>query len=374
MVMDQSGLAPPVVDLRSPRPRPPAPREPVVPRAAAGPAGPAARAWPGVSVIMPVLNEEKHLADAVTWVLAQGYEGEWELILALGPSTDRTDDIARSLAAGDDRIRLVVNPGGRTPAGLNFALRVASYDVVVRVDGHGLLSPDYIRRAVLTLQRTGAANVGGLMVAVGETPFEDAVAFAYGSRAGLGGGAFHVGAPEGPAESVYLGVFRREVLNRLGGFDEHYQRAQDWELNLRIRRSGEVVWFDPELAVTYRPRSTLGALVRQFSGTGRWRREVVRRYPGTASVRYLAPPAAVLVVVVGLLASLSPVLGAPLWLLAGAAAPVSYAMALVAITVLRAGYLSAPARLWLPVVLATIHASWGVGFLLGAPRRADRRG
>jgi len=355
--MDQSQLAPAAVEASLHRPRESAPAAPT--------------AWPGVSVIMPVLNEEKHLADAVAWVLAQGYEGEWELVLALGPSTDRTDEIARSLAAADGRIRLVTNSGGRTPSGLNSALRVAQHDIVVRVDGHGLLSPDYIRRAVLTLQRTGAANVGGLMVAVGETPFEDAVAYAYGSRAGLGGGAFHVGAPEGPAESVYLGVFRREVLDRLGGFDEHYQRAQDWELNLRLRRSGEVVWFDPELAVTYRPRSSLRALVLQFSRTGRWRREVVRRYPDTASLRYLAPPAAVLLVAAGLLAVVSPVLGAPLWLAVGAVAPVGYVAALVAVTVLRAGYLSAPARWWLPVVLATIHVSWGVGFLLGASRQAD---
>ena len=159
----------------------------------------------------------------------------------------------------------------------------SSHDIIARVDGHGVLLPGYMEKAVRLLEETGAANVGGLMLAVGETPFEQAVARAYGSKVGLGGGSFHVGGTEGPAESVYLGVFRREVLERLGGFNDHYHRAQDWELNFRIRQAGELVWFSPDLAVTYRPRSSWPELVRQFFHTGRWRREVIRQYPDTVS-------------------------------------------------------------------------------------------
>jgi hypothetical protein len=332
------------------------------------------RAWPPVSVVMPVLNEEKHLATSVTEILGQQYEGQLELVIALGPSRDGTDAVARELAAADPRIRLVRNPSGRTPAGLNIALGAATHGIVVRVDGHGVLPPGYIERAVELLQQTGAANVGGLMVAVGVTGFEQAVARAYSSRVGLGGGSFHVGGEAGPAETVYLGVFRREVLERLGGFDEHFQRAQDWELNLRIRQAGELVWFSPDLAVTYRPRSSWLELVRQFFSTGSWRREVIRQHPETVSVRYLAPPVVTAVIIVGSVSGVTGlVLGLPLlsW---GLLAPLCYLTGVVAASIGEGRGMSWRATTWLPVVLATMHLSWGAGFLFGRrPRTVARR-
>ena len=203
--------------------------------------------WPGASVVVPVLNEERHLRAAVSTVLGQDYPGPLEIVLALGPSQDGTDAIAAELAAADDRVRLVANPTGATGAGLNAAVAAAQYDIVVRLDGHALVPDDYVRIAVETLQRTGADNVGGVMSAEGVTDFQRAVAAAMTSPIGVGQASFHVGGEEGPALTVYLGVFRREVLERLGGYDETFLRAQDWELNHRIRESGGVVWFTPRL-------------------------------------------------------------------------------------------------------------------------------
>jgi succinoglycan biosynthesis protein ExoA len=332
----------------------------------------AERVWPSVSVVMPVRNEERHLPASVAQILGQQYDGELELIIALGPSKDATERIAQELAASDGRIRLVQNPCGKTPAGLNAAVGSSNHDIIVRVDGHGLLLPGYVERAVLLLESTGAANVGGRMDAVGVTGFEQAVARAYSSKVGLGGGSFHVGGAEGPAESVYLGVFRREVLERLGGFDEHYQRAQDWELNHRIRQSGETVWFSPDLSVTYRPRSSWTELVRQFFHTGRWRREVIRQHPGTVSARYLAPPIVTAVIVAGVLAGVvAPVTGLPL-LHAGWLAPLAYSAGVLLASFREGRELSWRARAWLPAVLATIHLSWGAGFVFGR-RPANQR-
>src|SRR5690606_12641170 len=149
---------------------------------------------------------------AVRTVLEQDYPGERELILALGPSTDGTDETVERLAEQDPRVRWVRNPQTDIPAGLNLAIRASRHPIVVRVDAHSELEADYTRRAVETLQRTGAANIGGLMKARGRTPFQAAVARAYNSRIGLGGGQYHGGTEPGPAESAYLGVFRREVL------------------------------------------------------------------------------------------------------------------------------------------------------------------
>ena len=166
---------------------------------------------PAVSVIMPVLNEERHLRDSVRHILEQEYEGEMEVVIALGPSTDRTDEIAAELVretATHARARQTVpNPTGRTPAALNAAIKASSHPVVVRVDGHGMLSPNYIATAVRLLEETGAQNVGGIMHAEGENDWEHAVAAAMTSKIGVGNAAFHTGGRAGPAETVYLGCF-----------------------------------------------------------------------------------------------------------------------------------------------------------------------
>jgi len=356
------------------------------------PAELAAGAWPAVSAVLPVLNEERHLADAVGAILAQDYPGALEVVLALGPSRDATAAVAAALVAGDRRIRTVANPGGSTPAALNAAIAATTHPVVVRVDGHAALGAGYVRRAVELLVQTGADNVGGLMDARGIGPFEVAVARAMTSRWGIGGAVFHTGGAAGPADSVYLGVFRRTALVRVGGFDEHYRRAQDWELNLRLRRSGGLVWFSPDLRVQYRPRSSWRGLATQFAGSGRWRRQLVRRHPETAGLRYLAPPLVTLAVGAGaLLAVGAPVVRAVTDRLA-ATVPTARARSAAGLaaslgTRARLGWLPAAAygagvllaasresaglpagaRGRLPAVFAVMHLSWGLGFLRGAP-------
>ncbi len=318
-----------------------------------------------VSVVMPVRDEESHLRRAVQRVLDQSYPGDLELVIAVAPSRDRTHQIAEELAASDSRVRVIDNPTGYTPAGLNLAIRAARHDVIVRVDGHAELSPGYITTAVETLAATGAANVGGRMDAQGRTPLERAVAAAYNSPLGLGGGGFHLAdTAEGPADTVFLGVFRREPLLAVGGFDESLHRAQDWELNYRLRRAGYLVWYTPKLQVTYRPRSSLAALARQFFRTGQWRREVIRRHPETASMRYLMPPCTVVGIGVGLLGWVVgkllrlPGLGALL------ALPGLYLLFLTYATATMPR-LDHQARLRLPLVLAIMQLSWGAGFIKG---------
>lgn len=328
---------------------------------------PSPHPWPGVSVVMPVLDEERHLRTAVAHILEQDYPGELEVVMALGPSTDRTDEVAGELAAADPRVRFVHNPTGATGAGLNLAVAAARHGIVVRVDGHAMLPRDYVRVAVRTLERTGADNVGGVMAAEGVTDFQRAVACAMTSPLGVGQARFHLGGEEGSVETVYLGVFRREALERVGGYDEAFLRAQDWELNHRIRSTGGTVWFTPDLRVSYRPRSTLRALARQYRNYGRWRRVVMAQHRGTASLRYLAPPMAVAAVTVGAVAGVVGSVGGPGWLSAGLVLPAGYAVAVLAGSLVVGRGLPPRSRLWLPLVLATMHGSWGVGFL-ASPR------
>jgi glycosyltransferase involved in cell wall biosynthesis len=335
---------------------------------------PVVAAGAGVSFVMPVLNERAYLRRAVETVLAQDVAGPTELILALAPSTDGTTELAAELAS-DERIVLVDNPEADIPIGLNRAIRSARYPTIVRVDAHSELESGYTTRALATLDRVRAANVGGVMKADGRTPFQRAVARAYNSPIGLGGGAYHGGTQEGEAESAYLGVMRRDVLEEVGLFDESIRRGEDWELNLRIRRAGYRVWFDPTLAVTYWPRESWTRLGRQFSATGRWRGELVRRYGRGNSVRFFAPPALVLVlalsIVVGAL-QLTRVLSG-WWAVAASLVylpVIAYALLVIVVALGRGGGTGWRDKLWTLAVLPTMHLSWGTGFLIGVLRGA----
>jgi len=320
---------------------------------------------PPVSVFMTVLNEEAELEAAVRRVFAQDYPGEFELVIAVGPSKDDTWGVATALAENEPRLTVVPNPTGFTPHGLNAAIAAAHHDILVRADGHALLPDGYLTAVVALLASSGAANVGGRMVPEGDSPVSDAVAVAMSSRFGIGGAAFHVGGTPGPQPTVYLGSFRRTALEAVGGYDEHFLRAQDWELNHRLREAGFEVWFDPALGVTYHPRSSWRDFARQQFRTGGWRRRVIGAHPGTANLRYLAPPVAVLGVLVGLLAAaLAPVLGT--WLLLGLVLPAGY-LAMVTVLGLSEGRRQPwRSRLRVPVAFALLHLAWGSGFLLRA--------
>jgi glycosyltransferase involved in cell wall biosynthesis len=307
-----------------------------------------------ISVILPVLNEEKYLEDAVAAILAQHYDGKLEVILAIGPSHDKTLEIAQRLHKKDPRVLIIENPTGRTAAGLNLAIAASQYGIIVRVDGHSNIPSNYCQLVSEILESTGAVNVGGVMAAEGQTLFERSVARAMRSPLGVGASRFHTGGGAGEVDTVYLGAFRKEALLAAGGFDERFTRAQDWELNFRLRQTGGVVYFDPRLVVTYRPRSTVKALAKQYFEYGRWRRVVSRRHQGTINYRYLAPPFTVAATTLSLL------LG---WLVS----PVLFTPALVyAVFVLIASMVigkSVGEILCLPTILLTMHISWGLGFL-----------
>lgn len=308
---------------------------------------------PSISVILPILNEEAHLKGAIDSILSQDYQGKTEVILAVGPSHDRTLEIAQQISQQDPRVVIVDNPTGRTAAGLNLALKKSQSPVIVRVDGHAQIPSNYLSLVVEILNETGAVNVGGVMAAVGTTAFENAVAGAMRSPLGVGASRFHTGGEAGVVDTVYLGAFRREALIAIGGFDERFTRAQDWELNFRLRENGGVVYFDPRLHVTYRPRSTVKALAKQYFEYGRWRRVVSRKHSGTINYRYLAPPFALVGFSVSLLAGfIAPILFTP---------AVIYALFVLLASIKIASNLRE--YFLLLAVIPTMHFAWGAGFI-----------
>ncbi len=204
------------------------------------------------------------------------------------------------------------------------------------------------------------------MHAEGENDWERAVAAAMTSKIGVGNAAFHTGGEAGPAETVYLGVFRREALERQGGYNVEFIRAQDWELNFRIREAGGLIWFSPELRVSYRPpRPSVRALAKQYKDYGRWRHVVARYHAYSINLRYLAPPAAVCAIAAGI------VVGAALTPL-GFVIPGGYLAAIVAGSIPAKQGTAAEGAAQIPVALATMHMSWGWGFLT-SPRSLAKK-
>jgi hypothetical protein len=218
------------------------------------------------------------------------------------------------------------------------------------------------------------------MAATGVTAFQCAVAWAMTSKAGVGSAAFHTGGGPGPADSVYLGIYRREAIEQAGGWDEGMLRAEDWDLNYRIRAGGGRIWFTPELRVTYRPRASVRALGAQYFHYGRWRRVIVREHPETASFRYLAPPAAAVLAAAGLITGATGVAAlaagtqtAAAWLTAGLVIPVTYLAGITAVAAALARDVPPRIRARIPLVLGVMHMAWGAGFLTSPGRLHQAR-
>lgn len=307
-----------------------------------------------VSVILPILNEERDLNQCITAILQQDYPADIEIILALGPSTDKTTLIAEKLSAADKRIKLVNNPSGQTATGLNLAIKKSSYEILCRIDGHSEISSTYIKTAVEIMNNQGAVNVGGMMFADSEKGLQRTIAQAMRSKLGVGSSKFHTGGSAGESQTVYLGTFKKSAVLAVGGFDERYIRAQDWELNYRLRKNGGLIWFDPRLVVTYRPRNTFRKLAKQYFQYGRWRRVITRQHQNTTNFRYLAPPIAVLIILLSVFFAvlLDPVLITPV---------IIYFASLIAGGIFIGKKITD--KLLMPFVLATMHLSWGIGFI-----------
>jgi len=311
-------------------------------------------ASPAISVILPVLNEAPHLDESVSAILSQDYQGIFEVILALGPSQDRTNEIANALAVRDNRVKLVTNPSGKTAAGLNLAIAASKSSVIIRVDGHAKIPNNYLSLAIKILRETGAVNVGGVMAAEGISKFEKAVARAMRSPLGVGASRFHTGGEAGEVDTVYLGAFRREAIIAAGGFDERYTRAQDWELNHRLRKNGGKIYFDPRLHVTYRPRPNLVKLAKQYFQYGTWRRVVSRSHSGTINLRYLAPPSALVGTLISVISGL---LIHPIFYLPAAVYGGFVLLSSLLIAKSVSEYFS------LLAIIPTMHFAWGAGFI-----------
>lgn len=321
-----------------------------------------------ISVIIPMRNEEAWIDRCLGSVLAQDWPADrMEVLVADGLSTDSSPRMLAELAQRDPRVRVVQNPGLIVPTGLNLLIAAARGDVIARIDAHTVLEPDYLRRGMEILARTGASNVGGPMVCRGGGPVADAIAAAMGSRFGIGA-TFHFATGETECDTVYMGMWPRRVFEEVGLFDPEFVRNQDDELSYRIRKAGGRIVCSPAMRSLYQNRESWKALARQFFQYGEWKVRVLQKHPRQMSVRHFVPPAFQAGVATTLLAGLA--WTPALWI--GLATVALYAGFLAALAWSSASSGAARARLWLALVL--IHQCWAAGFLKGLWRFRDRWG
>lgn len=323
---------------------------------------------PFVSVIIPMRNEAGSIAACLESVLAQDYPPErFEVLVIDGDSSDDSARVIEEYARRSGRVRLLHNPRRIVPSALNIAIRAARGELLMRVDAHTRLAPDYMRIGVDTWQRTGADNVGGPMVAAGGGRIGDAIAIATSSRFGIGA-YFHFGREEAEVDTVYMGMWPRSVFERVGLFDEEMVRNQDDEFNYRLRKAGGRIVMNPAMRSVYQNRQSLKAMAKQFAQYGFWKIRVLQKHPGQMSLRHFVPPAFVS-------ALLGTALLAP-WvdgMAAGAALlALVYAGAVLAISASLARGSARGSLLPIAAAFMTLHLSWGAGFVVGFARFAGR--
>lgn len=276
--------------------------------------------------------------------------------VSVGPSHDGTAEVIATAARNDARISLHENPAGDRASGLNLAIAETdpASDAVAMVDAQSRLAPDYLERAAAVLEATGAAVAGGPMRPVGIGAVGTGIAAALSSPAGVGDSSFHFEGTARDVDSVYLGVYRRDVLIKVGPYDPALLRTEDDDMNARIRAAGGRIRLDPSIRSTYLPRRTLGGLFRQYLGYGEWKVALAAVRPGAIRLRHVAPAALVAMFVAAAVISIV------WWWPALLGLMLAYSLALLMAAATSPG-LTPASRLAMAGALAAMHWGYGLG-------------
>jgi succinoglycan biosynthesis protein ExoA len=326
---------------------------------------------PLVSVIIPCRNERRCIDRCLSSVLASEWE-RLEVIVADGMSQDGTREQVDRYTTRDPRVRRIDNPGRTIPQALNRALAAAQGELIVRLDAHAAIAPDYISRAVQNLEASGADCVGGTMrtITPDSGPFAAPIRVALSRPFGVGNAVFRTSYGKAAhasrwVDTVFGACWRREVFERIGGFDERLERSQDIEFSGRLRRAGGKILMSPEMQIEYAARGTLGGFWRQNWTNGVWAILPFAHVPGMmVRWRHLAPLALVLGLAASAAAALWTGSGWLAWAVAGPYLAGNFAASVQAAWKERGVTL----LFLMPVVFASLHLVYGAGSLWGCAR------
>ena len=320
-----------------------------------------------VSLIVPIRNEQKHIADCLRSIRQQTYPAELlEIIVVDGDSADETLRLVQEEAAVDPRVHVIANPAQVMPVGFNLGVRQATGAYIGQVSGHSVLPEDYVASAVDAIQRTGAWSVGGRILRRASTPMQHAIALATSSPIGVGDSTHNYATRAGWVDTVFPGFWRRDVFDRIGLLDPFMVVNEDNELSLRIRRAGGGIWYDPAIGVEYIPRSSLGALFHQYRRYALGKMRVLRKHRAGITWRHVVPAACLaFVILAGLVALVVPELRW-FWL----AAVILY----LGVLVVAGIRLRTSATTWwrITAAIAVLHTAYGIGTWQGLATWSSR--
>jgi glycosyltransferase involved in cell wall biosynthesis len=332
---------------------------------------------PFVSLILPIYNEAAYIEKCIQAIMAQDYSGPTEILVVDGMSTDCTRTILEKFILQHSSLIMIENPGRIVPIGMNIALRQARGEIIIRVDGHCIIAPNYVSNCVLHIQEKGVAGVGGPMQTIGETYLASVIALAMSSPFGVGNSAFRTISSESMlTDTVPFPAYTRKIIQRAGLYDEELMRNQDDEYNYRIRALGGKILLAEDVRSTYFSRASLTGLWRQYFQYGLYKVRVMQKHPRQMSPRQFVPPLFVLALLASVLLALF-----PLTRFLSLVIPIVYLCANLAASILTAirarkadSSSSAIYYSLLPIAFAILHLSYGLGFLLGLIKFWNRWG
>lgn len=324
---------------------------------------------PLVTLVVPARNEEGYIRACLDSIVAQtvGID-RLEVFVADGRSEDRTRAIVEEYGAQYPSIRLLDNPRRITPCAFNVGIAAATAPFIGFVSAHSTLAPDYVAECLDALERSGADDVGGPLVMESRTYMAKAIAVGTNSPFGVGNARWRYATEETFVDTIFPGMYRREVFERIGKFDEELVRNQDDELNFRLTQAGGKIFLSPRIKAVYVNRATLPALWRQYYQYGFWKVRVIQKRGAPASWRHLVPAAFVMALLVGLWIGVA----FDAWWALGALL-LAYASGAILFAV-RAGRQDG----WryvpmLPLIFLCLHLSYGIGFIQGLRRFRGQR-
>jgi glycosyltransferase involved in cell wall biosynthesis len=320
-----------------------------------------------VSVIVPCLNEEGTINQLLEAVYNQSYPlDEIEIIIADGLSTDHTREVIHNFQQNHPNliIKIIDNTKRIIPSGLNRAIETAQGKFIVRMDAHSIPDKDYIKKCINGLENNMGDNIGGIwnIQPGANTWIAKSIAVSASHPLGVGDARYRIGGTAQEVDTVPFGAFRRELVDKVGMFDETLLTNEDYEFNVRIRQSGGKVWMDPSIHSIYFARSRLRELAQQYWRYGYWKAQMLRRYPKTLRWRQLIPP--LFIFTLFSLVLLSPVNIFARWMFATIVLLYTSIMVVVGIT-MSIKNKEIFMTLGVPLAIASIHFSFGTALLWG---------
>ncbi len=321
---------------------------------------------PTVSVLIPIRNESHFLEGCLQSVIQQEYQYPLEIIIIDGLSTDDSPYIVHKFVQDADlyyrTIIILDNPKKIVPIAMNIALPKSRGEIIIRIDGHCIIDKDYVKNCVNHLMNHNVDGVGGPMETIGENEVSKTIAIAMSSQFGVGNSAFRTTDKDlMEVDTIAFPAYKREIIEKVGLYDEELVRNQDDEYNYRIREMGGKLLLASDVRSKYYSRGSYSKLWKQYYQYGYWKVRVLQKHPLQMSLRQFVPPIFVLALLLSLILTSTTTWGwITLSMIAG-----SYLLANLAASIYTARKKGWEHVFRLPLVFPILHISYGSGFLVG---------